>query len=151
MKRKILLWIKQKLCRHQYEFVECDYISYGFGNNPYFMYRCSKCNKYTIIKIDDITSELSKVNPEKSLMYPKETLWLPEYYILPIFKSARKKYESREVGYLVSKYYNKYGILLTAWGNREFGPKIDHDNLEVKSHDEMVYGIKSGDGLPPLC
>lgn len=122
MKRKILQWVKQKVCRHQYEFVECDYTINGTIHNPYFIYRCGKCNKYTIIKIDDITSELRKVSPEKSLMYPKETLWLPEYYFSPIFESARKKYESREAGYLVSKYYNKYGILLTAWGNREFGP-----------------------------
>ena len=140
MKRKILSIIKQKLCRHQYEFVECDYIIDGIINNPYFVYRCTKCNKCTIIKIEDITSELRKVNPEKSIMYPKEILWLPEYYISPTFKKCTKKYESREVGYLVSKYYNKYGILLTAWGNREFGPKADQDDLEIKSHDEILYG-----------
>ena len=122
MKRKIFDVIKQTLCRHEFEFVECDYSIDGIINNPYFIYRCCKCNKCTIIKIDDIISDLRNVNPEKSIMYPKETLWLPEYYISPIFEKCSKKYESREVGYLVAKYYNRYGILLTAWGNREFGP-----------------------------
>ena len=124
MKKKLLQRIKQVFCRHKFEFAYYDYKSDGLINNPYFIYRCSKCDKYTIIKIDDITSDLRNVNPEKSIMYPKETLWLPKGYIFPLNKSAREKYESREVGYLVSKYYNKYGILLTAWGNREFGPKV---------------------------
>ena len=138
MKRKILLWIKQKLCRHQYEFVECDYIGDGMIHKPYFLYRCKKCNKSNVIYISSIISQLDEVSPIKALDYPKETLRLPDSYINEIFRNGTIKRESREAGYLVSKYYNKYGILLTAWGNRKFGPKVDCDNLEMKRHDEIV-------------
>lgn len=121
MKRKILLWIKQKLCRHQYEFVECDCTnSFGYFPAWYFLYRCEKCGKGKIIYCYSVKKELEDVNPERVLEYPKEVLWLPESYedeLTPI------KLYSRKAGYLVSKYYNKYGILLTAWGNREFETK----------------------------
>lgn len=149
MKRKILLWIKQKLCMHQYEFVECDYIGDGILHKPYFLYRCGKCNKSKVIYISSILNRLDEISPIKVLDYPKETLWLPDVYINEIFRNCAIRRESREAGYLVSKYYNKYGILLTAWGNREFEPKVDRDNLEMKSHDEILDGIKRGDGLPP--
>lgn len=149
MKRKILLWIKQKLCRHRYEFVEYDYIGDGLLNKPYFLYRCRKCNKSKIIYISTIISRLNEISPIKVLDYPKETLWLPDSYINETFKNCTIKKESREAGYLVSKYYNKYGILLTAWGNRKFGPKIDRDNLEMKSHDKLKRAIykDADDGL----
>ena len=150
MKRKILLWIKQKLCRHQYEFVEHDYINCGLLHKPYFLYRCGKCNKSKIIYISSIISQLDEISPIKVLDYPKETLWLPDSYIQGTFRNSAIKRESREAGYLVAKYYNKYGILLTAWGNRKFGPKVDRNNLEMKSHDEILDGIKGGDGLPPM-
>lgn len=123
MKRKILLWIKQKLCRHEFEFVEYDYIGDGMLHKPYFLYRCGKCNKSKIIYISSIINQLDEISPTKALDYPKEALWLPDSYISETFRNSAIKRESREAGYLVSKYYNKYGILLTAWGNREFGTK----------------------------
>jgi hypothetical protein len=144
MKRKILMWIKQKLCRHEFEFVECDYIDVGMIHKPYFLYRCRKCNKSNIIYISSIISQLDEISPFKALDYPKDILWLPDSYINETFRNSTIKRESREVGYLVSKYYSKNGILLTAWGNRKFGPKVDRNNLEMKSHDE----IKREDGLP---
>lgn len=146
MKRKILDVIKQKLCRHEYEFVECDCTkSIGCFPSWYFLYRCKKCEKSEIIYCRNIERELEDIYPEKVLEYPKDVLWLPESYEDEL---RPQKIYSREVGYLVSKYYNKYGILLTAWGNREFGPKVDRDNLEMKSHDEIIDSIKRGDGLP---
>lgn len=121
MKRKILQWIKQKLCRHQYEFVECDSTrNLGFFPSWYFLYRCEKCGKSKIIYCRSVKNELEDVYPEKVLEYPKEVLWLPESYEDEL---TPRKYYSREAGYLVSKYYNKYGILLTAWGNRKFETK----------------------------
>ena len=145
MNRKILLRIKQKVCRHEFEFVECDHTkSFGYFPSWYFLYRCKKCEKYKIIYCHRIEKELECVISEKVLEYPKDVLWLPKSYkdeLIP------QKFYSREVGYLVSEYYNKYGILLTAWGNREFGPKVDRNNLEIHSHDEILEGIKSGEGL----
>ena len=137
MKRKILLWIKQKLCRHEFEFVEWDYINDRMLHKPYFLYRCRKCNKHEVIYVSSIISQLNEISPIKALEYPKDILWLPDSYINEAFRNTTIKRESREAGYLVSKYYNKYGILLTAWGNREFGPKIDRNNLEMYSHDEI--------------
>ena len=121
MKRKILSIIKQKLCRHQYEFVECDSTScLGFFPSWYFLYRCKKCEKSKIIYCHSVEKELEDIYPEKVLEYPKEVLWLPESYE---YELTPHKFYSREAGYLVSKYYNEYGILLTAWGNREFKTK----------------------------
>lgn len=121
MKRKILLWIKQKLCRHRYEFVECDGTSrLGYFPSWYFLYRCKKCGKSNIIYCHRVEKELEDVCPEKAIKYPKEVLWLPESYEEELIS---QKIYSREAGYLVSKYYSKYGILLTAWGNRKFGAK----------------------------
>lgn len=119
MKRKILTAIKQKLCRHEFEFVECDYIIEGVMHNPYFLYRCRKCNKSDVIYISSIISQLDEISPIKALDYPKEALWLPDSYINETFRNSTIKIESREAGYLVSKYYNKYGILLTAYGNKK--------------------------------
>lgn len=119
MKRKILLWIKQKLCRHRYEFVERDCTKTSwYLPSWYFLYSCEKCGKSKIIYCCNIEKELADVCPEKAIKYPKEVLWLPESYAEELIS---QKIYSREAGYLVSKYYNKYGILLTAWGNREFG------------------------------
>ena len=123
MKRKILSAIKQMLCRHEFEFVEYDYIGDVMLHKPYFLYRCGKCNKSKIIYISSIINQLDEISPAKALDYPKEALWLPDLYIDEIFRNRVTKRESREVGYLVSKYYNKYGILLTALGNREFETK----------------------------
>lgn len=121
MKRKILLWIKQKLCRHQYEFVECDSTAMsGCYTSWYFLYRCEKCGKSKIIYCHRVEQEIRDVFPEKVLEYPKEALWLPKSYE---YELTPYKFYNREAGYLVSKYYNKYGILLTAWGNREFETK----------------------------
>ena len=122
MKRKIFDVIKQKLCRHKFDFVECDKIKNGCGYFPswYFLYRCEKCGKNKIVYIDNIIRDLHDVDPIKSIGYPKETLWLPNTLADNLLAIKR---ESREAGYLVSKYYNKYGILLTAWGNREFRTK----------------------------
>ena len=123
MKRKIFDTIKQMLCRHEFEFVECDYIGDGLLHKPYFLYRCKKCNKSKIIYISSIIDQLDEISPIKVLDYPKEALWLPDSYINEIFRDTAIKRESREAGYLVSKYYNKYGILLTACGNRKFETK----------------------------
>lgn len=160
MKRKILMWIKQKLCRHEFEFVECDYINDCAIHKPYFLYRCRKCNKGKIIYISSIISQLDEISPIKALYYPKETLWLPDSYIDETFRNSTIKIESREAGYLDSKYYSKNGILLTAWGNQKFGPKVDRYNLEMKSHDEIIddvlssievkQSMKNNGTIPPL-
>lgn len=121
MKRKIFDVIKQKLCRHEFDFVECDGIRrLGVSPSWYFLYRCKKCRKNKIVYIGNIIRDLHDVDPIRSIDYPKETLWLPNTLA---YELLAHKWESREAGYLVSKYYNKYGILLTAWGNREFGTK----------------------------
>lgn len=145
MKRKILLWIKQKLCRHRYEFVECDCTrSIGYFPSWYFLYRCKKCEKYKIIYCHSIEKELECVIPEKVLEYPKDVLWIPKSYENELIP---QKFYSREAGYLVSEYYNKYGILLTAWGNLEFGHEVDRDNLDIESNDEPVSDTDRVDTL----
>lgn len=120
MKRKILLWIKQKLCRHEFEFVErewfktsiCD--SSNIGDN-YFIYHCKKCGMTKAINTWDIGHEIENVKPLDVLDYPIEKLVLPKKFR----QSGDTVIESRAASYIVAKYYNKYGILLTAYGNKK--------------------------------
>ena len=72
MKRKMFDVIKRKLCRHEYEFVECDCTkSFGYFPSWYFLYRCKKCEKYKIIYCDRVKKELECLFSEKVLEYSK--------------------------------------------------------------------------------
>ena len=120
MKRKILTAIKQKLCRHDFEFVErmwfksSDYDSGDIGDN-YFVYRCQKCGMTKAISTWDIGREIENVKPLDVLDYPVEKLVLPKKFR----QSGDTVIESRAAAYIVAKYYDKYGILLTAYGNKK--------------------------------
>jgi hypothetical protein len=108
------------------------------------LYECEKCKKRTIVYTREIRYEIGSLDAKKCLSCIKEELWLPGP-----FGNQSIKMEGRNVGYVVDKYYNKYGILLTAWGNREFRPKIDQDNLEMKNYDKLKKAIHkdADDGL----
>lgn len=120
MKRKIFSVIKLMHAQHLFEFVEREWFrtsiceSGDIGDN-YFIYRCQKCGMTKAIDTWDIGYEIKNVKPLDVLDYPVEKLVLP--------KSFRQRgdtvIESRAASFIVDKYYNKYGILLTAYGNKK--------------------------------
>lgn len=114
MKRKMIHAIKQIICRHKYIFEDTTDLA-----KDYFFYRCAKCGKMKKIYLPNIRYELDHIPIEKAIGYPVEQLWLPASY--RAFGGEDLCYENRGVGYLVSKYYNKEGVLLTAYGNRKYG------------------------------
>ena len=107
--------IKCGLTKHEYEYVECGSV----GGEKYFLYRCRGCGKNKVVYRNKLLDELHEINPVKAIGYPVEKLVLPaEYGWNDIM------YESREAGYLISRYWEKEGVLISAYGNQRERVKI---------------------------
>ena len=102
--------IKCGLTKHEYEYIECGS---AFGNK-YFLYRCRGCGKNRVIYCGKLRDEVYEIDPIKAVGYPVERLVIP-----PDYGSSDHEYESREAGYLISRYWEKEGILISAYGNRK--------------------------------
>lgn len=102
--------IKCGLTKHEYEYIECGSVS----GNHYFLYKCRGCGKNRVIYCRTLRDQLEDIDPIKAVGYPVEKLVIPGDYV-----SYECEYKSREAGYLISRYWEKEGLLISAYGNRK--------------------------------
>ena len=141
--------IKCGLTKHEYEYIECGSVYVGH----YFLYRCRGCGKNKVIFCRKLRDELDEIDPVKAISYPVEELIMPADYGGSAYDNV---FKSHEAGYLISRYWEKEGILISAYGNRkerereskresETEPEKsqeDEDRIDTDTLEETTYKMQ---------
>lgn len=113
----ILSKIQRKLhrtfCKHNWTFESVENTRQIWPRNAAFVYVCEKCGSHKAINCADIEDLIRKFGEKGNYDYVEETVLLPNGH------GYNKKYTGRDVGRVVSWYWDHEGVLISAYANKE--------------------------------